>query len=309
MKINPAYFTREALSSLRHNLVQSIAAITTVALCLVVVGLIMLILLVGGDLIKDIKDKVEIEIFLGGPAITAVQSNSSRLELEQELQETLQSWDEVKEVEYISKEKALNDFKKTFKEPGVIDQLTVNPLPASYRVSLHDPEDVDKVAKRVKALPSIDSLVENPENDIKYAKETVEKLFAVTGWVSVIAGAFASLLIFVSLVLITNTIRMAIFARRKEIGIMKLVGASSWFIRWPFVLEGMLEGLVGAVIAIIALTAIWRTVVTKSGQVFTFMKFSFDQTAFVQLLIVLAVSGAVIGAMGSMIALRRFLKV
>ena len=120
-----------------------------------------------------------------------------------------------------------------------------------------------------------------------------------------------ALLIFVSLVLITNTIRLAIFARRKEIGIMRLVGASSWFVRWPFLLEGMIEGLIGAGIAIIALTVVWRTLFANlaSGQVLAFMAFPFDEVAFVQLIVVLLFSGAIIGGLGSIIALRRFLRI
>lgn len=312
MKISPIYFTKEALSSFRRNLVQSIAAITTVALCLMVVGLIILIMFVGGQLIENLENKVEIEVFLEGPGITAASSAVSRVELEEQLSRTLQSWSEVKDVSYISKDDALEEFRETFKNtPDVLDQITENPLPASFRIGLKNPRQVEVVAQRLMELPNINDLVGDTSRNVKYGRDTVDKLFALTRWVSIAAGAFALLLIFVSLVLITNTIRLAIFARRKEIGIMRLVGASSWFIRWPFVLEGMLEGFIGAGIAILVLTTIWRTFFAKlaSGQVLTFLAFPFDEGAFIRLALMLLASGTTIGALGSMIALRRFLKV
>ena len=312
MKISPIYFTKEAFASFRRNLVQSIAAITTVALCLMVVGLIVLVLFVGGKLIENIENKVEIEVFLEGPEVTAASSAVTRTELETQLGRTIDSWSEVKTAVYVSKEDALIEFRETFEDnPDILSQITDNPLPASYRISLGDPRDVDKVARRLRELPNIQGLVGDPEDNIEYGRETVEKLFAFTRWISYAAAGFTALLIFVSLVLITNTIRLAIFARRKEIGIMRLVGASSWFVRWPFLLEGMLEGLIGAVIAIIALTFVWRTFFANlaSGKMLAFMAFPFDEVAFAQLVALLLLSGALIGALGSVIALRRFLRI
>src|SRR3990172_6590055 len=269
MKIRTVYFTREALSSFKKNIVQSIAAVTTVALCLVVVGVILLVMFVGGQVIKKIENKVEIEVFLEGldgptPASGTTAGTVGRWDQVQQFGNTIRSWDEIEKVDYISKEQALEEFKKNFRNnPEVIQQIEGNPLPASYRISLKNPREVETVARRIKELPYIKELTGDPEKNVKYGRDTVRKLFAVTRWISIAAAGFAALLIFVSLVLITNTIRLAIFARRKEIGIMRLVGASSWFIRWPFILEGMFEGMIGAAIAIIALTALWQAVFTN----------------------------------------------
>lgn len=316
MRINVGYFAKEAVLSFRRNLVQSLAAVTTVGLCLVVIGVILLILYVGGQLIKKLENKVEIEIFLEGIDMPVVGSEGLATGAYwgqvKELGETVRSWPEVKKVTYISKAQALAEFKKQFrKSPEVVRQIEGNPLPASYRVSLHNPRKVEQVAKRIKELPYIKNLVGDTEKNIKYGKETVRKLFAFTRWISVAAAGFASLLVFVSLVLITNTIRLAIFARRKEIGIMRLVGASNWFIRWPFLLEGMIEGAIGAIIAIAVLVGIWHNFFTDlaTGKVLTFLTFSFDPTTIVQLAGFLFISGTTIGLIGSFIALRRFLKV
>ncbi|MDP1808391.1 MAG: permease-like cell division protein FtsX [Actinomycetota bacterium] len=317
MKISAGYFTREAFSSFKKNIVQSIAAVTTVALCLVIVGIILLVMFVGGQVIRKIEDKVEIEIFmegLDGPAqaATAGANPVNRWNQMEQLGNTIRSWPEVHKVDYISKEEALRKFKKDFSNsPLVVQQIEGNPLPASYRVGLNNPREVETIAKRIKDLPYIKELTLNPDENVKFGQDTVRKLFQVTRWISLAAVGFATLLIFVSLVLITNTIRLAIFARRKEIGIMRLVGASSWFIRWPFILEGMLEGLSGAVVAIFVLTSLWRTFFANlaTGKVFAFLSFNFDQVTFVKLLLLLALSGAAIGAAGSFIALRRFLKI
>ena len=316
MKVSSLYFTKEALASFKKNIVQSIAAVTTVSLCLVVVGLILLVMFVGGQVIKKIEDKVEIEVFLEGlegpVPISGGPNTPGRIDQLDQTEETFRSWKEVQDVEYISKEKAMIEFKKNFENsPEVIQQIEGNPLPASYRISLKNPRDVEKVAGRIKGLPYIKELTGDPARNIKYAQDTVRKLFQVTRWISVAAAGFATLLIFVSLVLITNTIRLAIFARRKEIGIMRLVGASSWFIRWPFILEGMFEGMIGASIAIVVLTGLWRTFFANlaAGNVLAFMTFNFDQGTFFRLVLLLAFSGSSIGAVGSFIALRRFLKI
>ncbi len=274
-------------------------------------------MLVGGQVIKKLEDKVEIEVFLEGldgpaPAAGTTAGTVGRWDQAQQFGNTVRAWDEVEKVEYISKERALEIFKKNFRNsPEVISQIEGNPLPASYSISLKNPRDVEKVANRIKKLPYIKEISGDAEKNVKYGRDTVRKLFQVTRWISIAAAGFATLLIFVSLVLITNTIRLAIFARRKEIGIMRLVGASSWFIRWPFLLEGMLEGLTGALIAIFVLTGLWRTFFANlaTGKVFAFLTFNFDQSAFIRLAFLLALSGAAIGAAGSFIALRRFLKI
>lgn len=316
MRISTIYFTKEAFSSFKKNIVQSIAAITTVALCLVVVGLILLVMFAGGQVIKKIEQKVEIEVFLDGlegPAqASGVADPVSRYNQLEQLGSTIGAWPEVKQVKFVSKEDALIEFRKNFKNnPEVIQQIEGNPLPASYKISLKNPRDVEKIAARIKGLPYIKDLTGDTDQNIKYGQDTIRKLFAVTRWLSFAAAGFAVLLIFVSLVLITNTIRLAIFARRKEIGIMRLVGASSWFIRWPFILEGMFEGFIGAVVAIAVLTGLWRTFFANlaTGKVLAFLTFSFDQSSFYQLIGLLALSGAAIGALGSFIALRRFLKI
>jgi len=157
------------------------------------------------------------------------------------------------------------------------------------------------VVARLKGRPEID--------DIRHDKQTVERLLAsikMARWIGII---FAVLLGFASLVLIANAIRLAIYARRKEVAIMRLVGASNWFIRWPFLLEGIMQGIIGAVIAALLLTAVQKTIFERIAHVLVFLPTGNTDPFFLQLIIGLVLGGILIGAAGSALALRRFLRV
>ncbi len=303
MKINAVYYSKEALTNFRKNWVLSMGAVTAVALCLIVIGAIMFIAYMGNQFINKVESQIEIEIFL--------KDNAPYGQIEA-LQNQIVNWSAVKKVNYVSKENALKKFKIDFKDnPEVLQNLQGNPLPSSFRVWLKNPRTVEATVKRIKRLSIIDQVVADKNNDIKYGSQYVSKLFVITRGVSIAAGGIVLLLIFVSLVLITNTIRLAIFARRKEIGIMKLVGASNWFIRVPFLFEGVIEGALGGAIAILILGIIYRATIKSimGGKWLVFMRIPLDQGAFMVMLLVLLLSGILIGAIGSAIALRRFLKV
>ncbi|TET55239.1 MAG: ABC transporter permease [Actinobacteria bacterium] len=214
---------------------------------------------------------------------------------------------EIKEVEFISKEKALEIFiKRNQNNQALIKQIPGNPLPASYRVFLKDPHDVEKVAKRVNRFPEKSASIE----DIRYGKEYVNKIFTVTRWLRLIALVMIIFLIFSALALISNTIRLAIYARRIEVAIMRLVGASNWFIRWPFFIEGIVEGLIGALLAISLLASVRYILLSKLETQMQFMSaLQINPIFWRNLLIMLLGSGVIIGALGSVIALRRYLKV
>jgi cell division transport system permease protein len=293
MRVRPFYFLKESLINFRKNWVMSIAAISTVAASLLLFGAFTLFAYTMGNIIETIEQRVEIVVYLKDEAPHEVVS---------ELQKEIIGWSEVKEINYVSKEEALERLKREFKEhPEMIQYIRGNPLPASLEIKLEDPHEVSQVANRLKGRPEID--------DIKYGKKWVEKLFAVTKVVRWISVLFISLLAFASLVLISNTIRMGIYARRKEVAIMRLVGASNWFIRWPFLLEGIIQGILGAALAISLLYVGKTLLINKAEEVMPFLQIRLDEQFFIQILMALVVSGIIIGATGSFIALRRYLKV
>ncbi|MCL5291137.1 MAG: permease-like cell division protein FtsX [Actinobacteria bacterium] len=287
------YFLRESLIGFRRNLVMSTAAIITVAISLVVVGGVIIGAATIGNIIRSMEQKVEIVTYI---------KDSTPPESVDALQNEIVSWAQVKSVAYVSKDEALKRLRNDLKDnPEMLQAMEGNPLPASLEVRLKDPHDVDGVAAKLKGRPELE--------DVKYGQDYVPKLFAVSRVIRGVGATFIVLLSFASLVLIANTIRLAIFARRREIGIMRLVGASSWFIRWPFLLEGIFQGLVGATLAIGALYLVKATGLSWLMRNLPFLPLSFDTALFWQMVFALTLGGVVIGASGSSFALRRFLKV
>ncbi len=164
----------------------------------------------------------------------------------QTLQADIQKDPRVDGVTYVSKAQALERFKKrTANSPELVEQLRGNPLPASFEIKLKNPRQVAAVVKSILAMPALTQVIKDQKADVKWGQDIVEKLFAATGIVRSFVLVFVIMLLLVSLVLIGNTIRLAIFSRRKEIGIMRLVGASNWFIRTPFLFEGVFQAIIG----------------------------------------------------------------
>lgn len=293
MRIKLGYFIREAVASFRRNWVMSIAAVSTVAISLIMLGVFVLIALTLNNLIRGMERKVEIITYLKSAAPTAAVDK---------LQRDIVSWEEVTKVSYVSKKEAWERLKKDLKDqPEMLDAVRTNPLPASLEIKLKDPHQVKQVAGRLEGRPEID--------EVKYGQEIVPKLFAVFSMVRVIGIVFISLLSFAAVVLIANTIRLSIYARRKEIGIMKLVGASNWFIRWPFLLEGIFQGIIGAVTAAVVLYLAYLGFLKAAQQVLPFLPITLSPALFLNLVLYLALGGIGIGALASSIAIWRFLRV
>ncbi|MBS3908761.1 MAG: permease-like cell division protein FtsX [Actinobacteria bacterium] len=292
MQFRPFYFLKESLVSFKKNWVISMAGITTVALSLLLVGAFMLFAFAMNNIIKSTEQKVEVVLFLaeGVPA-----------ESVEALQAEIISWEEVKKATYVSKEQALGRLKQEFKESDMLEMLEGNPLPASLEVTLKNPQKANDVVDRLKGRSEID--------DIRHDRETVERLFQVTRVARWFIVVFVGLLAFTSLVLIANAIRLAIYARRKEVAIMRLVGASNWFIRWPFLLEGTLQGFIGGIIAALLLYLAKVMLIDKIKDALVFLPINSSPQEFYQLIFALLAAGMFIGAAGSAIALRRFLRV
>lgn len=287
------FFLSEALGSLRRNYFMTIAALLTVLLSMTVLGVVLVFASNINGLLQDIKNKVEITVYLQDAA-TGEQVES--------LQQEIVAWNEVKDVRFISKEEALQILKEDFKDhPEIVQSMSSNPLPASFEISLKDPEEADVVAQRFEG----NSIV----SEVRYGKEIAERIFRVTAVARNIMLAFIGVLAIVAILLISNTIRLSIFARRREVEIMKLVGATNWFIRWPFVIEGMTVGLVGAAAAFGIVMVGSDFVMDRIRETLVFMSVQFQSIPLWQLAGVLLLVGVGIGALGSGLGLRRFLNV
>jgi len=301
MAINPGYFLGEAFSSFRRNWVMSLVAVTIIYISLLLVGTFFLTGAIVNRVVTSFEQKVSVSIFLkDGAAPADVQT----------LQGDIQKDPRISGVSYVSKAQALERFKeRTKNSPQLVEQLRGNPLPASLEVQLKDPRQVAAVVTTIKANGTLAKVVKDAEADVKWGQNIVENLFAATGIVRTFVLVFVIMLLVVSLILIGNTIRLAIYSRRKEIGIMRLVGASNWFIRTPFLFEGVMQSILGAALAIGTLLAAQALLVPWLQRNLRFLPVQISAATLWQLAGLLLLSAIVIGLAGSGAAVRRYLKV
>lgn len=292
--VRPLYFLAEAFNGIRRNLLATIIAISTVALSMVILGSFIAIATNISAMIKEVERKVEITVY--------VHDNATSEEI-LDFENKVRRMDEVQSVQFISKEEALERLKEQLKDqPDLYKSLDGNPLPASLEIKLSDPQEVKSVAKKLNAKQSI-------IDEVRFGKDIVERLFTVTRIMRWIGSAFIFILCVASLVVIANTIRLAIFARRTEIGIMKLVGGTNWFIRWPFVLEGIIQGLLGSVAAIVLLVLINKYIFQSISEILQWLNVSGSPISMVEMTAYILLAGTGIGAIGSLLALRKYLHI
>ena len=288
------YFVAEAVKSMRLNGLMSIASVSTVALSLLILGTFLMMVLNLNHLASALESQVEISVYLqDGLADRPMREVGTRIT----------QIPGVTEVMFVSKEEALVKFKKRLGEQQSL--LTAlgdsNPLPNAFEVKVAKPEQVKAVAQAIGQLSGIENA--------KFGQEVVEKLFQLTQLIRIFGLVLIVFLAFAALFIISNTIRITVFARRREIGIMKYVGATDWFIRWPFVLEGMILGFGGALIAVLLLDQSYSLLTKQVYQSMAFLPLIPRYPFVTEISLFLLVAGTVIGALGSTISLRKFLKV
>jgi cell division transport system permease protein len=214
----------------------------------------------------------------------------------------------VKKVEFISKDQALAKERKRNKEAYQL--LGRNPLPDSFRVTPKDPGGVAAIVDRLaprgpsgQRKPTLASI-----DEVRNREEETDKILSATSLVKGVTAGLALLLLVCSIALIANTIRLSIYARRREVEVMKLVGATNWFIRWPFMIEGVIVGLLAGVLAVMLLTIAKQTVVDPLADKFALLAAP-DTIGFPLLAALLLIACVLVSAIGSGLTLRRFLKV
>jgi cell division transport system permease protein len=216
-------------------------AITTVAITLFIVGFFIIIVFDIQGILSSIKSQVEIAVYL---------KDNVTDELKTYLENEIKGWDEISQVNFISKDQALEKFKKDNEGSEILKEIQGNPLPASFELQLKSPEKVEQVALRF--MDKDGNFIEGVD-EVIYGQNYVQKLFSITAIVGTIAFLIIIVLLLAAIVLIFNTIRLSVHARRKEIEVMKLVGATNWFVRLPFLFEGFFEGFIGSVISVVLL--------------------------------------------------------
>lgn len=287
------YFAGETLSNLKRNLLMTLAAISTVAVSLFLLGGMIVLGNVVDRIVGRWESKVEVNVFLRDD-ISPEQTKS--------LAKDASLMPEVARVKYISKQQAYEEYKAMFKaSPELYQNVDAEALPASLRVKLKEPNAVDAVQTRLAGLPGVDT--------VNYGGGVVKRLLRINSLLRSITLVMTLILLGAAILLIANTIRLAVYARRREIGIMKLVGATNWFIRVPFIFEGMVEAAIGSLVAAGVIYTAKVTVLDSLQQQVPFLPMTVDSDFVLTVSLVLLGIGILIGAMGSTLALRRFLEV
>ncbi len=287
------YVLQEAFTSLRRNGWLNLAAVGTTAVSLLILGVSVLLFVNTNHIASMVESNVEIMAYLE-PKLDAAAARALRTQIFR--------ISGVKDAEFISKEEALASLEKQLGKEKLRESLGgVNPLPDAYRIRTIEPHQVAAVAAAVSRLPGVEK--------VRYGQELVEKLFKLTKWVRIISISLMGLLGICAVFLIATTIRLTMFARRKEISIMKYVGATDWFVRSPFLLEGIILGGCGALLAIAVLYFSYDALVTKVGEVLAFLPLVRDPSVLFRLFGGLLGIGVGLGVAGSFISIHRYLRV
>lgn len=288
------YLFNESLKALKRNGWMSLASVLTVAISLFLCGVFWLLVLNVNYMAGSLESSLEIKAFL------YVDTPQEKVE---EIQERLAGLSGVSEVILVSRDQALESLRGQFGEDH--DLLTAldgeNPLPDSFTIKTKIPDDVIPVAESLKTMDGIEK--------VRYGQGVVEKLFAVINWVRVLGFGIMILLAVAAVVLIAITIRLTVYARHREINIMKYVGATDWFIRWPFLLEGIFLGLLGSLVAVGFIFWSYSSLLKNIDISLAFIQLIRDPVLLWKINFSLMAGGTLLGALGSITSIRRFLKV
>jgi cell division transport system permease protein len=298
--MRPAFFLREALRSLRRNAAPSFAAMATVLLTMLVLGVFIPIVQATTGAANEVRGRVLLDVYMKTDAKPADVARVRHL--------LAAETPHVKRVEYVSKQQAYREQVKKFHE--AYELLGSNPLPDTFRVTPDNPDNIDKVRDALQPLtPSGARTTADPAiDDVKNRKDETTKILLATRVVKLTTALLAGLLIVASILLIANTIRLSLFARRREVEVMKLVGATDWFIRWPFVIEGVILGALGGTLAVLLLAVVKIALVDPLASDFALIAAP-NTINFGLLIVVLLLASVAVSAAGSGLSLRRFLRV
>ena len=285
------FFLGEVWRNFTRNMIMQLTAIGTVTVTIVLLGSFLFTRDTLGKIGDDVIHKIEISIFLRDTA-TPAQAKA--------LVADLRADPRVKSVEFIPRSEGLRQMRERLR--GQIDTslLTSNPLPDALRVQVVDANRVHEVAAFVRKAPAVAS--------VEYAQDAVQKLLAIGNVLGRVGVAIVGLLVFTAAIIISNTIRLTVFARRREIAIMQLVGASGWYIRMPFICEGLIAGVLGAAIAIGVLAFARFQLVPKLVVALPFLPMHATDLAAGTLALQLLGVGAAVGIVASWLSVGRYLR-
>lgn len=293
------FFLREAMRAMRRNAAPTFAALATVLVTMLVLGVFIPIVQATNGAANSVRSRVEVDVYMKTGATAA---DDARVRHE------LLNVPHVKSVQFVSKQQAYQQQSKI--DPAAYRLLGSNPLPDTFHVIPDNPGNVLDVRNSLAPPTSaggtgtLDGSIQSVSNK----RNDTKKILEVTNLVTITAAALTVLLTIASILLIANTIRLSLYARRREVEVMKLVGATDWFIRWPFVIEGVVVGAAGALLAIAVLAVTKVALLDPLANNWTLIAAP-RTISFTALVIVLMGAGVLVSALGSGLSLRRFLRV
>lgn len=288
------YFFKEALKSMKRNGLMTLASISTVALSLFMLGVFLCGVINLNNMASSLENQVQLSIYLKD-GLTTDQIMA--------VGKQIKAIPNLKHLEFVNKEQAMKEFKARLgDQQQLVNALgDVNPLPNSYVLTFDNPSDVKATTKLATTFQGVEST--------HYGQDIVEELFRITQVIRIGGIVLIAFLAAATLFIISNTIRLTVFARRKEIAIMKYVGATNGFIRWPFLIEGMLLGLVGAIIAVLCVGEFYHFITMEVSESLAFFPLVPMFPFFYDVAIYILVGGIIVGAIGSTISLKQYMKV
>ncbi len=297
------FFLQEAIRALRRNAAPSLAAVVTTVVTVILLGVLIPVFQTAQGKSEQVRSQLNVQY--------ALYEDATMAEVHA-LEKQIAAIPNVDSVNYISKREALDTLRGELKDKSIVEELHTNPLPASLEVKANDPANLPGI--RAAIMPTgangkpqpISSIISN-EFDRQQDSGKIEQ---VTSALKIVLTVMTALLILASLMLVGNTIRLSIYTRRREVEVMRLVGATRWFIRWPFMIEGVVVGFVGGLVAILILWLGKITIVDPLSKSFSFLAAQNNSTlSFPALVAILFAAAVLVSTIGSGVTLRRFLKV
>lgn len=290
---NMGFYFREALLSFRRSTLMSIAAILSITTILLIVGIFLLISVNLNLFLENLESQLEIIVYL--------EDNISQAELST-LTNNLNSITGIKEVKFISKEEAYQRLSKDLGElKDILSAIEKNPLPASFEIQIKDPKTIEQIANQVTKFIKVE--------EVEYGREIAERLLNFTYIFRRAGMLILALLVFSSILIISNIIKITVYARRNEIEIMSLVGATSWFVKSPFIIEGFLQGFISSVLSTIILYNFYFFAINKVHQAIPFLPLVVDKVDLLPIGIAIVLLGSLVGVLGSMFSVGKYLNV
>jgi cell division transport system permease protein len=286
-----SYFFREVYINMKRNVLMSMASISTVTILSLILGFFIIIIMNMNYWSENLVRQLQIVVYLSDD-VTEKQIKV--------VQSSLELTPYIENITFISKEEALKRLREKLKNQLELSDIGKNPLPNSFEVKVKEPDKIPRVAAMIRNYPGIET--------VRYGEKIAGKLITVNRAVHFVGFVILAALFISTMFIVSNTIRLTVFARRKEIAVMQLVGAANWFIRWPFILEGILQGFIGSLISMLLLRLSYAYFQTKIATALPFLIMLSTESLFAQISLILLGTGICVGAAGSLISVNKFLR-